>query len=70
MMTALCDRVLELDDPRRRLGPEDLGQRQPPHGQAADLQKVAPGVAIAIRRGFLAKDGKHCEVLSSNDRSL
>ena len=63
-MTALCDRVLELQRSCRRLGFEDLGQRQPAHRQAADLQKVAPGVAIAIRRGFLAKDGKHCVVLS------
>ena len=64
MITALCDRPLGSERCCRRLGSEDLGQCQPPHGQPADLQKMAPGVAIAIRRGLLAKDRKHGAVLS------
>ena len=63
-MTALCDRVPELNDSLAAWALQDLRQCQPPHGQATNLQKVTPGVTIAIRRGFLAEDRKHGVVLS------
>ena len=62
-MTALCDRALDLGDAGAAWALRTSGQCQPSHGQAADLQEMAPGVAIAIRRRFLAKDGKHCGAL-------
>ena len=42
MMTALCERLIPVV-----LGPKQLGKREPPQGQPADLQEIAPGHPVA-----------------------
>ena len=54
-MTALCDRVIA----RLALGPQQLGQRQAPQGQPADLEEVAPGHSVAVSRPCTSCDREH-----------
>ncbi len=52
MMTALCDR----ETPACASACKQLGQREAPQRQAADLEEVAPGDSVAEFRSSPTRD--------------
>ena len=61
MITALCWREAELTDSAAAWARKTWGRASPPIARPPILSKTAPGVTIAIRRGFFSKNRKHRE---------